>query len=481
MINDEKYSCVTELGAQILMVITALSIAICVFLLWVTDGEPTTIISDEDTNFFVSSAYALFLPLMSYLFSQNKQNNPDGRAQIILIWMVLIEIIRIRSDPIFTWRLRKSAEQFVRLFWVGFLVCSYTPLHGIRVSLLVLCIYFGVYEVLKGIMFNKAKDSYLIGKNPNLIHNYVERIMLEDDLHTTPMNNCDYIVMGEENHEIDVCSNGYHLGKKKSSSEGILTIGRVFQLNSSEDEVFTSAHPYWRDICLSFALAKMLRRRFAKLPVDEAGCRKSLDFVLEGIIDYIGSNQDIQTDENDGERNPTKRVFSIIQEELKFVSEFLHIKVPIKHYFEWYFLFYSLGCYVMLGNGVYLIYTISKKSSATYISLVVEKAYNHCFFHDFRRGTMVVKIFSRLDLAITILLFVACIYIQFTGLLPSPRWAILTFVEKYIKDPTKWKKSMSHKLLSGYVNSKMEPKAPRKPEFIIPPLLIWKPRLSSFV
>ena len=130
-------------------------------------------------------------------------------------------------------------------------------------------------------MFNMAKDDYRIGKNPKLIHNYVKRIMLQDGFRTTPMNNCDYIVMGEQNHEIVVRSNGYLLGKKKYNSEGILTIGRVFQLNSSEDEVFTLANPHWRDNCLSFALAKMLRRRFAKLPVDEAGCSKALDFVLE--------------------------------------------------------------------------------------------------------------------------------------------------------------------------------------------------------
>ncbi|KAF3339090.1 hypothetical protein FCM35_KLT16561 [Carex littledalei] len=480
MINDEKYYCVSELGAEILMVITSFIIVISVIFiisLWsVSHKINISTISDQGANLLLSLAYALFLPLMSYLFSQAKQYNSDGRAQVILIWMVLIEIIRMRSDPIFTWRLRKSAEQLVRLFWVGFLICSYAPLHGIRVSLLVLCIYFGVSEVLKGIIFKVAKDSYLIGKNPKIIHNYVERIMLQDDLHTTPMNICDYIVMGEQNHEIDVCSNGYVLGEKKSISVGILTIGRVFQLNSSEDEAFTSAFPGWRDICLSLALAKMLMRRFAKLPVDEAGCRKSLDFVLEGIIDYIGSNRDIQTNGNDRERNPTervfsiiqnrernptKRVFSIIQNELLYVSDLLHMKVPTCYYFDRYEMFGPLSIFVMFGNGVYLIYTIHKKSSA-WLSAVVEKAYNHCFFHVFRRGSMVVKIFSRLDLAITILLFIACVYIQNTSLvgLTSPRWSYLKIVERYIKDPTKWNRS--HKPPSHLENSRKVPKAPRE-------------------
>ncbi|XP_078149456.1 uncharacterized protein LOC144544772 [Carex rostrata] len=419
-------------------------------------------ISDQEGNLFLSSAYALFLPLMSYMFSQAKQHNPEGRAQQILIWMVLIEIIRLRNNNYSTRKLQKMAEQLVRLLWVGFLVYSYTPLHGIRVSLFILCIYFAVSVILKGILFSKAKNSNIMGKNTKVIHNYVKRVILQDDLKTTPMNSCDYFVMGEENHEVSVCSNGYLLGKKKSSSDkGLITIGRVFQLNSSEDEVFTSAHPDWRDTCLSFSLAKMLRRRFAKLPVDEGGCKKALDFVLEGIIDYIGSNGDIQTNTNDGERNPIERVFSIMQEELKFVSDFLHIKVTAYHYFVWHIIVDLIGVNIMFGNGVYLIYTISKRSSA-WLYLLSQDAYTHCFFHAFKRGSVVVKIFSRLDLAITILLVVACIYIQYTGILTvfdSKRWSNIEFVAKYIKDPTEWNRSYSSlsvskssKLLSGLAN-----------------------------
>ncbi|KAF3340834.1 hypothetical protein FCM35_KLT09678 [Carex littledalei] len=203
--------------------------------------------------------------------------------------MVLIEIIRINGDPIFAWRTRKLAEQLVRLIWVGFLVKNNSHLQGIRASLLFLYIFFVFHEILKGIVFYLANNSYLIGKNPYLMHYYVRRLMLQDDFRTTPMNSCDYIVMGEENFEIGVSSDGLILGEKKSNTEGMITIGRIFQLNSYEDEVFRTVHPHWHDNCISLALAKILRRRFSKLPVDEAGCRMALDFVLEGLIDYIGN------------------------------------------------------------------------------------------------------------------------------------------------------------------------------------------------
>jgi hypothetical protein len=58
-------------------------------------------------------------------------------------------------------------------------------------------------------MFNIAKDSYLIGKNPKIIQNYMKGVLLQDHSQTTPMSSCDYIVMGEENLEVTVCDKGY--------------------------------------------------------------------------------------------------------------------------------------------------------------------------------------------------------------------------------------------------------------------------------
>ncbi|KAJ1695664.1 hypothetical protein LUZ63_012362 [Rhynchospora breviuscula] len=329
--DKNKYSSSSEFGAEVLMVITSFTImAIAIYYFYIAfkskNRNYRQKLSDKDADIFLSMAHALFLPLMSYLFSQAKQNNSEGRARLILIWMVLIEFIRVRAFDT-TWELKESAEQLVRLVWVGFLVYGYESPDRVRTTLFVLCAFSFIYEILKGISFNKCRDSYFIGKNPKLIHNYMNRVMLEDDLKTTPINSCDYIVMSEENHEIVVCEKGCVLGDKKANSEGKLTIGRVFQLNSSEDEAFTLAHPDWRDNCLSLALAKMLQRRIVNLPLDEAGNIKALEFVLDGLIEYIGNNKDIVTEGlSNRKKNPVERVFGIIRDELKFISDFSHFK-----------------------------------------------------------------------------------------------------------------------------------------------------------
>jgi hypothetical protein len=147
MSNHQRYSCTSELGAEVLVLITSYTIVCTVYALFVS--EIFHGVTSREANILLSSAYALFLPLMSYMFSQAKQYKPEGRAQLILIWMVLIEIVRIRGDHI----------------------------------------------------------SSLVGNYENQQSNW-----LQDHSQTTPMSSCDYIVMGEENLEVTVCDKGDDLG-----------------------------------------------------------------------------------------------------------------------------------------------------------------------------------------------------------------------------------------------------------------------------
>ncbi|XP_078148689.1 uncharacterized protein LOC144544151 [Carex rostrata] len=188
----------------------------------------------------------------------------------------------------------------------------------------------------------------------------------------------------------------------------------------------------------------MLRRRFAKLPLDEAGYRKALDFVQEDLIDYIGSNRDIQTGRNLKE-DSIERVFSIIQVELMFVSDFLHIKVPTYNYFHWFVIVDSIGFIIVsyiIGSHLELDIT---DWSSSWKSLGSQGALNQCFFNVIRKGSVVAEIFSSLDQAITELLVFACtLYIQIARVLTavnSKRWTNFNFTKKYIKDPAKWNRS----------------------------------------
>jgi Protein of unknown function, DUF594/Domain of unknown function (DUF4220) len=176
----------------------------------------------------------------------------------------------------------------------------------------------------------------------------------------------------------------------------------------------------------------MLRRRFAKLPLDEAGSPKALNFVLQGLIDYIGNNEDIQTDGSNGRGAPSQRVFSIIRAELKFVSDFLNMKIPIYYYFDYkYALVDIFGVFITIGSYIYIS---TGTSSATWLSLLVQDSYSQCFSHILRHGSVVVRLFSALDQTITAFLVTGCIYIQCTGMLMSRSWSDLRYVKEYIED-----------------------------------------------
>ncbi|KAJ4779444.1 hypothetical protein LUZ62_063701 [Rhynchospora pubera] len=424
--DKNQYSCTSEFGAEVLMVITSfivVAIAMYYYHIGSRNRNNRLKLSDKDADIFLSMAHALFLPLMSYLFSQAKQNNSEERAQIILVWMVLTEFIWDRAFDS-TWELKKSAEQLVRLVWVGFLVYGYESPDRLRTVLFILCAFSFIYEILKGISYNKCRDSYFMGKNPKLIHNYMNRVMLEDDLKTTPINSCDYIVMSEENHEIVVCEKGCVLGNKKANSEGKLTIARVFQLNSSEDEAFTLAHPDWRNNCLSLAMAKMLQRRIVNIPLDEAGNRKALEFVLDGLIEYIGNNKDIVTEGlSNRNKNPVERVFSIIRDELKFISDFSHFKVPTISYFYWCCYADYIGIFIAFYTFSYLPYEILRRNSKRPF-FVVQESYIHCH---------IFIAFDTLDELITLLLAASCAYIHYKGsrvVLRTDRWSNLCYVQR---------------------------------------------------
>lgn len=107
---------------------------------------------------FLYASFSLFLPLMSYMFSQAKDeaklqqwNNNGGaagdqqlpfRAQVILIWMLLVELLRKKVDAILAamsssplravhhQTLWEAIDQIVRIAWIGYLIYSYV--HGFR-------------------------------------------------------------------------------------------------------------------------------------------------------------------------------------------------------------------------------------------------------------------------------------------------------------------------------------------------------------
>ena len=156
-------------------------------------------ILDPKVRLFLYSALSLFLPVMSYLFSEAK--NAGGaavaatttttahaaaadlslRAGLILAWMLLVELLRKKVDEIRMRGYSGTIQRAGRVVWLGNLVFFNIRTAGRKAVFSVLWILCAT-KVLQRIAFTEVgKRSYAHGKNARLISSYMSQILLVDD------------------------------------------------------------------------------------------------------------------------------------------------------------------------------------------------------------------------------------------------------------------------------------------------------------
>lgn len=176
--------------------------------------------------------------------------------------------------------------------------------------------------VLKCCAFLMAQRSLALRLNPRLIVGYTKQLLQEDSQsHGQPP---PLIVMGEEREQVDEQPRGFYLKRlmmmmpRPSSQQEasmnkdnhLVTIDKIWQLEELEE---TS-----KDLCLSFALFKMLRCRFAGYTADETGYARAHDFIW----------QLLRSTSHD-------RLLGVITNELSFLHDFYFSSVPISYSKRW--------------------------------------------------------------------------------------------------------------------------------------------------
>ncbi|KAM3355438.1 hypothetical protein ACQJBY_025925 [Aegilops geniculata] len=114
--------------------------------------------------------------------------------------------------------------------------------------------------------------------------------------------------MGEEKQEIEETPHGYTIKRKKNN---LVTIDRVWRMTIDND-ILLSRRPWLKDLCLSFALFKLLKYQFAKWHLAVLGSTKAFNFVLNVLL-------------NKG--NPDT-VFRVIADEVSFVLDSYYSSLP---------------------------------------------------------------------------------------------------------------------------------------------------------
>ncbi|CAM0953757.1 unnamed protein product [Alopecurus aequalis] len=264
-------------------------------------------------RFLYLGATTLFLPIVSYIVSTLE--NPytltvytegdramTARCQamnhvfLVLLWIGLVQIVGTNATAIVAGDSREGRSiapplvQLVQAIWTSYLAyisieSGLNPSGYIKwsgdsvlapVGFLMLALPYAL--ILAKLLFKyfawyKAGRSLALGRNPRLIVGYMDQLQCGEYHADHGVPPPPLIVTRENTLIVEKQPNGYSLAAMNTNS--LVTIEGVWQL---DDALFPRPAEKQKDLCLSFALFKLLRCRFA-----------SILYCLFAIID-LGTN-----------------------------------------------------------------------------------------------------------------------------------------------------------------------------------------------
>ncbi|KAF7106075.1 unnamed protein product [Triticum aestivum] len=391
----------------------------------------TSAVLNPTARAVLNSALNLFLPVMSYLFSEAK-NTPDGgadlpvRARLILTWMLLVELLRKKVEAILvTAGMQQGYSNIIThanaVAWLGYLAFFNLKVAG-RVAVFGTLWLLCAAKFVQRVAFTEiGKRSLAYGKNARLLSSYMAE-MVKDPRHggtavqdqdLSPlqrMKMCKYVVMGEENLMLKPGPHGYELDLDRLNTtyddgDHIVTVGKIWELVEQEKKPRLKR---LQRLSLSFALFKLLRPRFELLPAmtkqETDHCR---DLIFQGLCRV-----------SDGDVDPGVALFQVLKDEISFVSEYYHSVHPVVLASPYFFVINYITfpvvvlvlCFMTIalaGNGDMLLAFHSVGDDNYAISSGIFTL-TKCLWKNFLRKP--AAFFAIIDISITYLLFIAFVY-----------------------------------------------------------------------
>ncbi|KAM0890948.1 hypothetical protein ACQ4PT_026724 [Festuca glaucescens] len=274
-------------------------------------------------SFVVIAAKAIFFTMKRLFKLDNATQGASVELWVVMTTFLLVVRFLIDfSGPSYSKAFTFAAVQIIEL--LNYNMVHYT-LGLMQLSAARVNDYFQVWAVLMVTLQYSVKIARIIAyflfsdravtkdrENTRLVCDYmVYEHTLSATTSSDSMVGYKYFVLGEDQQEKVLDLEKFRV-KLDMEHTKLITLDKVWGLHDS-GLLGTTSDPdnKLKDVCLSFALYKLLRRRFYNLPIHEAELDKTRKLVFEGLLN---------------EKDDYERVFRVTGVELSFLHDLYHSK-----------------------------------------------------------------------------------------------------------------------------------------------------------
>ncbi|XP_044454583.1 uncharacterized protein [Triticum aestivum] len=407
------------------------------------------------TRYLFLGVTMLFLPTVSYIVSTTSNQRaiavPFGRnletiSMVcypiilgVLVWSGLVQIVGINTAVIVAGDAREArdiappAVFLVEAIWISYLMAIAVPQYHLDSPWFIFAPWALIFAklLLKYYSWYKARQSLTLAHNPRLIVGYMEQ--LQDRSHHVDLARPPpLIVTGEDAESVQKQPHGYtfkwisNRGHRTSINNGILTMDKVWQICVM---LPTSTAHLLKDVCFSFALFKLLRCRFARYTIADAGFMKARNFLRLVLL----------------EERDEERVLGVIAHELTFLHDYYYSSLPVSYSKSWLPI---LNIFISLLSISYCIFSIVFLTVVKYGTFGEPQlaCYKHCNGTDEYRHFRSV-LFERMSLCSLAALVLLAEMREIASYICS-NWTKIALIRCYINNAS-WQQSPTTKKWVG--------------------------------